>query len=148
MLGCYDENGELDERLFAELTDEMEDKVGAIGFLVAERAGWAATARAEAKRQLERAAAFDRDGSRLTDRAHDLLLIMGVRKVTTGTATASLRKQPLRTVIVDEAAIPETYRRSVVVESIDKKAIATAIDADVDVPGATRERGDDRLQWK
>jgi len=148
LMDCYDENGEIDAELFDGLQGELSDKLEAVGYLVAERNGWAEAARDESRRLVNRAAAFEMDGIRLTAKAHEILKVLGVRKLVTATTTAALHKQPLRTVITDEDAIPVAYRRSEVVETIDKKALAVAIDAGAEVTGATRKRGDDRLKWK
>ena len=63
------------------------------------------------------------------------LEVMGTRKVERPLATLSIRATPPRVIIEDEAAIGEDYLRYVQ-PVINKQAIATAIKAGIEVPGA------------
>ena len=149
ILNCYDdETGEIDPDALEALQDEMADKIAAIGYLVAERRGWAHTALEESARQKARADVFIKDAQRLSDRAHALLGVLNVKRLVTPTATASVHKGALRTVIDDEDAVPIRFKTYETKVKIDKKAIGADIDKGADVPGASRVRGDDKLHWK
>lgn len=149
ILHCYDDDtGEMDQDAFEALQDELSSKVAAIGYLVAERKGWAHAALEEAVRQKDRADAFAKDAQRLSDRAHGLLAMLGVKRLVTPTATASIHAGAMRTVVDDEGSVPERFKRKETKVKIDKKALAVAIDGGEEVPGAHRERGNDKLHWK
>lgn len=149
IMRCFDdETGEINEDALHALHDEMADKIEAIGYLVRERAAWAAGAKAEAKRLQERAQAFDKDAGRLSDKAQALLGVMGVKKVVAPTITASIHVGRMRTVVENVDLVPAEFLRAVTTTKVDAAAAAAAIDAGATVPGVKRERGGSTLHWK
>ncbi len=149
ILRCFDEDtGEIDQDAFDALQDELSSKVAAIGYLVAERKGWAHTALEESARQKARADAFIKDAQRLSDKAQGLLGMLGLKRLVTPTATASIHVGAMRTTVDDEGSVPDRFKYEEVKTKIDKNAIAVAIDGGEEVPGAHRERGNDKLHWK
>lgn len=64
----------------------------------------------------------------------------GVRKIEEAAFTISLRNNPGKLIVTDEAAIPTEYWREKITRSIDKKSLADALAAG-SVPGADLSNG-------
>ena len=71
-----------------------------------------------------------------------LLLAADLPRLEIAEATVSTRRVPPKLVVDDEAAIPADCRKTKTVESIDRDAIKTALEAGFKVPGARMTNGD------
>ena len=65
---------------------------------------------------------------------------MGMKSIMTGVGELKVKKNPPAVIIDDGAQIPAKYQREKIAIEPDKKAIATAIKAGEEVPGAHMEQ--------
>ena len=71
-----------------------------------------------------------------------LLIAADLPRLEIAEATVSTRRVPPKVVIDDETAIPADCRKTKTVESIDREAVKTALEAGFTVPGAHLSNGD------
>lgn len=105
-------------------------------------------AKAEIERLRTRMSLWENREERVRRYVQDVMERLGLKKLEGRTATFSLRAVPASVLILDEAEVPEEFKRTTVTVSVDKKAIKKAIDEGRDVPGADLSMGKQTLVRK
>lgn len=93
----------------------------------------AKAARERAATLIERATRLDRRRAALRTMVLDMLQAMGLTLLERATHTVSVRQNSAE-LIVDEAALPDTYWR--VTRAVDRALVRKHLDTGIDVPGA------------
>ena len=95
----------------------------------------------EITRLQERRQAIENKAAGLKEYMRTGMLMAGIEKLKAGTFSLALQKSPLSCAVLDQAAIPEEYRRIVVETKIDRKAILDDVKQGVVVPGVEITQG-------
>lgn len=82
---------------------------------------------------------------RIRDLIADAMMTAGVKTLPMATATITVSDSAPSVVVIDEGEIPECFWTSKTTRTLNKRAIADAFKAGVDVPGATSENIKPRL---
>jgi Siphovirus Gp157 len=107
-----------------------------------------AAAKSEIERLRARASMWENREERVRSYVQRVMEQGGYKKLEGRTATFLLRAVPASVVIIDEALVPEEFKRTTVTVSIDKAAIKKAINAGHDVLGADLSIGKSTLVRK
>lgn len=115
--------------------------------------------KARAKRMRDHAAAIENGQEKLKQWLITAMLVMDRKQVVTPSGVVSLRQNPPHVDIANEPVVatveayetmpgvPPEFVRLIQLYKVDKRALAAAIKARGEVPGATVSRGE-RLDWK
>lgn len=136
-----DDAGQLElalDSIAARITEKAEGIAG----LVKQFEGMAELRSVEARRMKALADADERRAERLRAYLLKHLQAIGTEKVETARFRISVRTNPPSVQVVDEAAIPDTYVRTVTTSSIDKRLILDTLKSTGEVvPGVDIVRG-------
>ena len=131
---------ELEEQLARLVAAELR-KVDGIARVLAHFESQAAFASAEIKRLQLRKKRFEAAQERLESSIRVAMECAGTRKLEGESSTLSLRAAPASVSIHDFEAVPAAYKIVKVDTSIDKAAVAKALKAGLEVPGADLSEG-------
>lgn len=121
---------------------EMEVKAEAYAAIIGNLEHLASGIREQEKRQAERRKSLENKAERLRVRLRDAMVSGGIPRFDTPRFRISVRDNPAKVVIDDEAAIPADYLREIPAHHEPDKALIKAALADgYGVPGAHLERG-------
>lgn len=123
------------EDTLVSLEEALEQKMEGLAYIKKSLDGEAAFIKLEEERLEKRRKAVENRSARLKKYMEDALKTAKLDKVKTPTITVSLRKSTA-VEIVDETAIPDTYKNTKTVTTVDKKALGEVMKNDFDVPGA------------
>lgn len=102
-----------------------------------------ASFKARAKRMRDRATAIENGQNELKQRLIDAMHVMDRESVITPSGVASIAKNPVSCVVVDEAQVPREFVKTVITTSVDKNAIKAHVKATGEiVPGTELVRGE------
>ena len=147
------EQGDLDPQLIMDtlesLDGELNDKAVAIGQFTRNLDATAQAVREAGKAMLDRAARLEKRAESIRSYMLYQLQFAGVSKIECPWFVIQVKHNPPSVVIDDEAAIPAAYKvqPEPPAPRPDKKAIAAALKAGEDVPGARLVQSD-RLEIK
>lgn len=135
------------EREIQQYVELQIAKVDGIASYLAHCEAQQAAAAAEMERLTARRKRYEARQERLEQYVIGLLEQRGEKKIEGRSATLALHKNPASVAILNEADIPEQYRitKTVVTESLDKRAIKQDLACKREVPGAMLVTGKHRL---
>jgi hypothetical protein len=142
------EDPELRKQCEAEITAYMDAevrKVDGVASYLAYCEAQAKFAAEEARRLAERRALFENRAERVKQYAIAVMESLGKKKLEGRTATLSLRQCPPSLEILNERQIPDVYKVTQTIVSVDKRAIKAALEKGEDVPGADLRFGRNTL---
>ncbi len=88
----------------------------------------------EADRLRDQAKRLDGAAERLRNRLRDHMLAVGDERVVTPRYTVSLRTNPPRVEVLEEALVPREFVKTVITTSVDKRAILDSVKATGEIP--------------
>lgn len=133
-----DENGEITEEWFAEIESiegEWEEKLENVVYKYKNVNAYIDSVKAEIEKYKQKLKTAENASEGIKNYIDGNMKRVGKDKVKTATMSLSYRTSS-KTVIDDEAAIPEAYKTTKTEISVDKTAIKKAISAGENIPGA------------
>lgn len=122
----------------AERLDNVETflttKIEACAVVVRELESLAGYRKQEADRLRDQAKRLDGAAERLRNRLRDHMLAVGDERVVTPRYTVSLRTNPPRVEVLEEALVPREFVKTVITTSVDKRAILESVKATGEIP--------------
>ena len=118
---------EVDPHLVEQELDRLGDKIAhkseAIAGLIRWQEGLASVRRAEARRMADGAARFERQAERLRAYVLKHMQATGMTRIDTGRFTLAVRQNPPHVEVLELLLIPSEFKRTVITEEPDKRAI-------------------------
>ena len=144
---CYDHETEtFDLEAIKRVSLDAQAKAVAYICVIKNLAGEAAAVDAELKRLKERSATIDRNKQSLTKALLFGMQALSIEEIDNGVHKARRCQSPLRVDIVNEEAVPASFKTEVITVKIDKKGIADAIKATGEVPEGVEAHRDEHLR--
>jgi hypothetical protein len=145
--GEYDDDTAADiEAIIDAIGGAIETKAEAIVSLATDLEYRAAAGRAEAKRLTDRAIARERKAERLQQYLLRAMQAAGIPRIETVRFTLAVRQNPGRVEVLEQAMVPRDFIKTVVTETVDKRAISAHIKESGEVPDGVELVKSSRLE--
>jgi hypothetical protein len=128
-----DDESELVARL-QKVETFLSEKLEACSVVVRDLESLAAYRKLEADRLRDQAKRLEAAADRLRLRIRDHMIAVGDDRVVTPRHTISLRMNPPRVDVLEEQLVPREFKKTVITETVDKRAILDAFKTNGEIP--------------